>query len=1060
MVIADLHIHSRYSRATSRDLDAPHLDMWARKKGIALLGTGDFTHPAWRQELAECLVPAEDGLYRLKDELCLPADVAGEGDAPRFVLSAEISCIYKKGERVRKVHNVILLPGLEEAEALSHRLEAIGNIHSDGRPILGLDSRDLLEITLEVCPQAIFIPAHIWTPHFSLFGAFSGFNTMEECFEDLTPHIHALETGLSSDPPMNWRVSQLDGYTLVSHSDAHSPQKLGREADLLDIPLSYGALKHALDTGEGMRGTVEFFPEEGKYHLDGHRNCGVCLTPEETIAYSGKCPVCGRKITIGVEHRVEELADRPAGYRPPNAKPFESLVPLQEVIASAVGISAAGKKAAAMTQELLRTLGPEFTILRDMPLEEIEHKAGGLIAEGIRRLRRGDVQRQPGYDGAYGKIALFGDDERDILKGQLSLFGAAPAEKPKRSSPKHAATPAERGDSVAEEPPKPVQLNAEQRQAVEADDRVVMVIAGPGTGKTATLVARIAHLVEDKGVRPADITAVTFTNQAAGEMRGRLEQRLGRRAARAMTIGTFHAICLQLLETAGARPVLIGEAEALAMAKIILQEYDLALSPRRFLQAVSRRKNGMEPGEVLPDSAYERYDEQMRQQGVLDFDDLLMKGLEIGLNKRFSHLLVDEFQDINGVQFRLVEEWIRQADSLFVIGDPDQSIYGFRGASAGWFDRLAAERPETRTIRLVRNYRSTPEIVRCALAAIAPNDGPERVLQAQTPSGGPVRLLTADSDFTEAVFVAKEIARMTGGLDMLEAQDMAETPFQPRSFADIAVLCRTHRQLDLLEKCLRRDSIPCMVSGREDYLMADDVRGVLGLFAWLCRPEDTLSLRTALSLLFDCPADLLDRAETCCRENPRRPLEDWRQALGGFPQISRWLDAAGELEELLPKTKPRKLLEQLIATLRLKRTPSLDKLLGAAVFHSRMPELLAALLLGEEDDVRRMTHKSYSAGAVRLMTLHGSKGLEFPVVFLCGVNAGTLPYASARHPADPQEERRLFYVGITRAREQLILLTSPKPSAFLRDLPAQALQTAVIQPQGKKPGFEQLSLFG
>lgn len=1060
MVIADLHIHSRYSRATSRDLDAPHLDMWARKKGIALLGTGDFTHPAWRQELAECLVPAEDGLYRLKDELCLPADVAGEGDAPRFVLSAEISCIYKKGERVRKVHNVILLPGLEEAEALSHRLEAIGNIHSDGRPILGLDSRDLLEITLEVCPQAIFIPAHIWTPHFSLFGAFSGFNTMEECFEDLTPHIHALETGLSSDPPMNWRVSQLDGYTLVSHSDAHSPQKLGREADLLDIPLSYGALKHALDTGEGMRGTVEFFPEEGKYHLDGHRNCGVCLTPEETIAYSGKCPVCGRKITIGVEHRVEELADRPAGYRPPNAKPFESLVPLQEVIASAVGISAAGKKAAAMTQELLRTLGPEFTILRDMPLEEIEHKAGGLIAEGIRRLRRGDVQRQPGYDGAYGKIALFGDDERDILKGQLSLFGAAPAEKPKRSSPKHAATPAERGDSVAEEPPKPVQLNAEQRQAVEADDRVVMVIAGPGTGKTATLVARIAHLVEDKGVRPADITAVTFTNQAAGEMRGRLEQRLGRRAARAMTIGTFHAICLQLLETAGTRPVLIGEAEALAMAKTILQEYDLALSPRRFLQAVSRRKNGMESGEVLPDSAYERYDEQMRQQGVLDFDDLLMKGLEIGLNKRFSHLLVDEFQDINGVQFRLVEEWIRQADSLFVIGDPDQSIYGFRGASAGWFDRLAAERPETRTIRLVRNYRSTPEIVRCALAAIAPNDGPERVLQAQTPSGGPVRLLTADSDFTEAVFVAKEIARMTGGLDMLEAQDMAETPFQPRSFADIAVLCRTHRQLDLLEKCLRRDSIPCMVSGREDYLMADDVRGVLGLFAWLCRPEDTLSLRTALSLLFDCPADLLDRAETCCRENPRRPLEDWRQALGGFPQISRWLDAAGELAELLPKTKPRKLLEQLIATLRLKRTPSLDKLLGAAVFHSRMPELLAALLLGEEDDVRRTTHKSYSAGAVRLMTLHGSKGLEFPVVFLCGVNAGTLPYASARHPADPQEERRLFYVGITRAREQLILLTSPKPSAFLRDLPAQALQTAVIQPQGKKPGFEQLSLFG
>ena len=283
MYIADLHIHSKYSRATSRDGDAPHLDLWARRKGIGLLGTGDFTHPAWRAELTEMLEEAEEGLYRLRDEYRLPCETAG--DTPRFVVSGEISTIYKRGGKTRKVHHVILLPGLEAAETLSHRLEAIGNLHSDGRPILGLDSRDLLEITLDCCPRAIFIPAHIWTPHFSLFGAFSDFSTLEECYGDLSGHIHALETGLSSDPPMNRRLSMLDRYLLVSNSDAHSPAKLGREANVLEGAPSYPALRRALETGEGLHGTVEFYPEEGKYHLDGHRRCQCCLEPAETAAF-------------------------------------------------------------------------------------------------------------------------------------------------------------------------------------------------------------------------------------------------------------------------------------------------------------------------------------------------------------------------------------------------------------------------------------------------------------------------------------------------------------------------------------------------------------------------------------------------------------------------------------------------------------------------------------------------------------------------------------------------------------------------------------------------------
>ena len=301
MYLADLHIHSRFSRATSRDGDAPHLDFWARRKGIGLVGTGDFTHPAWREELKRHLEPAGPGFYRLKEELRLLG--TAPGPAPRFVVTGEISSIYKRGGKTRKVHNVILLPSLEAADELSARLEAIGNIHSDGRPILGLDSRDLLELTLEACPEAELIPAHIWTPHFSMFGAFSGFDTIEECFADLTPHIHAVETGLSSDPPMNWRVSMLDGLTLMSHSDAHSPAKLGREADLLDTGLSYPELVHAIRTGEGFLGTVEFFPEEGKYHLDGHRNCGVCLTPAEAM----------RRVVPGVRQKADHRCGTPCG---------------------------------------------------------------------------------------------------------------------------------------------------------------------------------------------------------------------------------------------------------------------------------------------------------------------------------------------------------------------------------------------------------------------------------------------------------------------------------------------------------------------------------------------------------------------------------------------------------------------------------------------------------------------------------------------------------------------------------------------------------------------------
>lgn len=409
-MIADLHIHSRFSMATSKEGTPENLDFWARKKGISLIGTGDFTHPVWREELKERLVSEGNGLYRLRDAYVKEESRKFPGEGTRFVVSGEISSIYKKNGKTRKVHNVILLPSLEAADAMAQRLEKIGNIHSDGRPILGLDSHDLLEMMLDVCSEGILIPAHIWTPHFSVLGAKSGFDSVEECFEELAPYIYALETGLSSDPAMNWRISKLDRYQLVSNSDAHSPSKLGREANLLDIDCSYEGLYRAIQTGEGLEGTVEFFPEEGKYHFDGHRKCGVSLSPVEAERLGGICPVCGKKLTMGVDHRVEQLADRAEGFVKKDGKKYESLVPLPEVISACMGYSTASKKVQGCFEQMIQTLGTEFDILRNVPSEDIKSCAGERIAEGIENVRTGNVKRIPGYDGEYGKIELFDEN--------------------------------------------------------------------------------------------------------------------------------------------------------------------------------------------------------------------------------------------------------------------------------------------------------------------------------------------------------------------------------------------------------------------------------------------------------------------------------------------------------------------------------------------------------------------------------------------------------------------------------------------------------------------------
>lgn len=425
----DLHLHSHFSRATSKTLDLEHNHLWAQLKGIQVVGTGDFTHPGWMKELKEKLEPAEEGLFKLKKEYTK----ATEGELPaacqadvRFLLTVEISNIYKRMDRVRKVHNVVFVPHFDAAEKLRERLDKIGNLNADGRPILGLDSRDLLEIVLETDPLSFLVPAHIWTPWFSALGSKGGFDRIEDCFGDLTKHIFAVETGLSSDPPMNWRLSQLDPYVLVSFGDAHSPQKLAREATVFDTELSYPAIYRALSdrNDQGLTGTVEFFPEEGKYHYDGHRNCQTRLHPKETKENNGLCPSCGKPVTVGVMARVEELADHEEGRQSPCARPYHSLIPLPEVIADTKGVGPASKAVNAEFRNMLARLGNELFILQEAPVDAIKKVSGTLIAEAVERVRKGEVNIAAGYDGEYGKIKIFSKEDLEARQNQdqLTLF--------------------------------------------------------------------------------------------------------------------------------------------------------------------------------------------------------------------------------------------------------------------------------------------------------------------------------------------------------------------------------------------------------------------------------------------------------------------------------------------------------------------------------------------------------------------------------------------------------------------------------------------------------------
>ena len=419
--IADFHIHSKYSRATSKDMDLECLDKWAKIKGIKVLGTGDFTHPEWFKNLQQKLEPAEPGLFKLKKD----------DQGTRFILTAEISCIYSKnlpagrqGNKVRKIHILVFAPSFEVVEKINIQLGWIGNLKSDGRPILGLDAKELAKIILNSSQDCLVVPAHMWTPWFSVFGSKSGFDSLEECFEEYTKYIYAGETGLSSDPAMNWKISNLDNIALISNSDSHSCRKIGREANVFDAEVSYPSIVEAIKAKDPKRFlyTVEFFPEEGKYHFDGHRACNISLSPEQSKKYNNICPNCGKPLTLGVLNRVEELADRKGEVNPANRIPFKSLVPLEEIIADALNQRPATKAVLQEYDNLIKEFAAEFNVLLDVSEDLLKAKTLPQIAEGIARVRNGKLSLEPGYDGVYGKVHIFSQGEQKNSSKQSTLF--------------------------------------------------------------------------------------------------------------------------------------------------------------------------------------------------------------------------------------------------------------------------------------------------------------------------------------------------------------------------------------------------------------------------------------------------------------------------------------------------------------------------------------------------------------------------------------------------------------------------------------------------------------
>ncbi len=1080
---ADLHIHSYYSRATSKKLNLEHLYQWGQIKGLQVIATGDITHPKWLEEMQSKLDDAGNGFFKLKKELSRPLKKSVPATCwsdPFFILSGEISCIYKK-DKVRKVHHVVFFPSFESVKAFQTKLNRIGNIHSDGRPILGLDSRDLLELVLETDSRGYLIPAHIWTPWFSLLGSKSGFDTIEECFEDLSSHIFALETGLSSDPPMNWRLSMLDGLNLVSNSDAHSPEKLAREANIFDAELSYDGLFSALQDiqSSDFLGTVEFFPQEGKYHMDGHRKCNKMMFPDETMANNGLCPVCGKPAVLGVSYRVEELADRKEGEKPLTAKSFYSLIPLDEVISQVFNVGSKSKRVKGAYDSMVGELGSELTILMDLPIDEIKSKFNPVVAEAIHRMRSGKVDPVPGYDGEFGIIRIFNEQERHELYNQKSLFvfenKAADTKKPYSSKkPKKIRKRNKLEDSTDTS----FELNGQQQQAVSHLGPPLIVQAGPGTGKTRTLTQHLVYLINSNQAMPEQILAITFTNKSTEEMRVRLEKAVGTIKVEKMHIHTFHAFGAKLLRSIDSFfgrncDFIIVDPQQDMLLRHLIKERSRHRLTKTVMEKISWAKSQLYKPDNMPSSLlaempvnfleiYKAYEATLKEQNALDYDDLIYYPVQILRNEpevrrkwlnQLVVIAVDEFQDINCAQYELFKIFALSAQDVFVIGDPDQAIYGFRGASRTFFLSFTHDFPNAQTIHLSQNFRSAQNILSASVQMLR-GEIDNRRLWSNIDPDVKCQIHKARTERAEAEFIVHQIERILGGtshfsMDSKRVDDREGA--EDLAFSDFAILLRSKNILPPILEALVRSGIPHETLTDQRLSRDSVIQQIID------------SLRVALNHKSTSYLRLLQRfyAESGKGVSPREfsgqtePPED----------ISEYLEFVNELQDLTDKTSVYDIIAFVAKRLHLNTEPSYKRLLALAQpYGKKLAGFLDFLLLQKEIDTY-----DERGDRVHLLTLHASKGLEFPVVFIPAIEDNILPYRQHTQP-DIEEEKRLLYVGMTRAQKYLYLSHSDKRTLFgktrqqtrsflLESISQSLLQQQYMQKRTKQRVRDQLDLF-
>lgn len=1087
--IADLHIHSPFSRATSKNSNLPGLYAWAKVKGINVVGTGDFTHPGWFAMLKENLVPAEPGFFRLKDEDVPNAldDVIPAPIPVRFTLTSEISCIYKKNDRVRKVHVILYVPDLKSAENINARLAAIGNIESDGRPILGLDVRNLLEILLEQAPEGFMVPAHIWTPWFSLFGSKSGFDSIDECFDDLKEHIFALETGLSSDPEMNRLVSPLDGYTLISNSDCHSPSNLGREANMFDTEFDFYSMRDALKNNKNkvFTGTIEFFPEEGKYHLDGHRKCNVCLEPEDTRKANCVCPVCNSPLTVGVMHRVMELADRKDPIYADGSPIFKSLIPLPEILGEIMNVGRSSKRVLREYCRVISLFGSDFNLLLNVPPKDIETKYSTFLGEAVRRIRKGKVIRKPGFDGEFGVIKVFNNGELDDLSGQLTFFPTEIKEAPfdKKSTDRSHKNLKKQTKTKITKPLEKKELNADQLKIVQSKAKNIIVSAGPGTGKTSTLIARLCKLLNDSDTPADKFTAITFTNRAAEEIQERLLNEIGAKA-KDLFIGTFHSFCLKWLRKDEPDLSVIGEE----VRSIILRNLFTNIDRGKLIEIQNEISDCYHYQLTKSDSKQDndlsnikKYLDHLKQINGIDIEEIIpyfvhkiitSADVQKKLHQMVSYLFVDEFQDLNSSQYKLVKLIANKAE-IFAIGDPNQSIYGFRGGDLNFFYRFSDEHNATQ-MALTRNYRSAPAIIEAATAVISNNTtkGTEIIIPNRKHKTS-IEHYVANTPKAEADFVAGKIEDIIGGIEHIRIHSNSKVnkdSSKDKSFKDIAVLYRLNAQAAILKESLEKRGIPFQLIDSKPFFMSKDIKAV---YYWIrsttdCDVIDFISLFKCIKGIGNSTIQKLEKSISL-----------------------KNVDVLGLINKAELTQKSKKKLIEIIDTIdhfgekvRLNGLGiSLNDTMSYLAIDSNQPnsKRLIELAGAFGNDLFAFSHHlkqnaaatvyDDKAEAVSLMTLHAAKGLEFPVIFITGLEEDLLPCNVANFSTNLEEERRLFYVGISRAEDNLILsssatrnlfgkTTKPLISRFVDEIPRPIIKRKVLtKTKKKKPLNIQLTLF-